>query len=175
MSTCRHRERLNDHYVSSVASYSQQFTAKINEEIIQLDKDLPETELARALLTTVRHPLVILDGQMQIKWANASFYTNFRLKPEETEGRLIYEIAEGQGKIGKVRELFDKVTQARDRVTGHKVVHHFKGVGRRTLNMNGSTVFSESGDPQLIVLSIEDITERASKGEDRERLLKQVR
>jgi hypothetical protein len=31
MSTARHRERLNGHYVSSVTSYSQQFAAKIKE------------------------------------------------------------------------------------------------------------------------------------------------
>jgi hypothetical protein len=31
MSTARHRERLNGHYVSSVAGYSQQFAAKIKE------------------------------------------------------------------------------------------------------------------------------------------------
>ena len=36
--------------------------------------------------------MVILDGQMRIKWANESFYANFRLKPEETEDRLIYEL-----------------------------------------------------------------------------------
>lgn len=145
------------------------------EQIIQLGNDLPEPELARALLTTMRESLVILDGQMRIRWANASFYTNFGLKEEETEGRPIYEVAEGQWNIGKVRELFDKVIQGRGRVTGHKVAHHFKGVGHRALDINASTIFSESGDPQLIVLSIEDITESASKGEDRERLLKEVR
>jgi hypothetical protein len=31
MSTSRHRERLNGHYVSSVASYSHQFAAKLKE------------------------------------------------------------------------------------------------------------------------------------------------
>ena len=31
MSTARHRERLNGHYVSSVATYSSQFTEKIRE------------------------------------------------------------------------------------------------------------------------------------------------
>jgi hypothetical protein len=31
LATPRHRERLNDHYVSSVASYSPQFAAKLRE------------------------------------------------------------------------------------------------------------------------------------------------
>jgi len=145
------------------------------EQIIQLVKDLPETELVRALLRTVREPLVILDVQMRIRWANTSFYTNFRLKPEEVEDRLIYEVAEGQRNSGKVRELLDKVTQGRGRVTGHKVAYHSQGVGPRILNMNASTIFSESGDPELILLSMQEITESASKGEDRERLLGQVR
>jgi len=145
------------------------------EQIIQLVKDLPETELVRALLRTVREPLVILDGQMRIRWASTSFYTNFRLKPEEVEDRLIYEVAEGQWNSGKFRELLDKVTQGRGRATGHKVAYHSQGVGPRILNMNASTIFSESGDPELILLSMQEITESASKGEDRERLLGQVR
>jgi hypothetical protein len=75
---------------------------------------------------------------------------------------LIYDLAEGQWNTARVRELFDKVTQGRDRVRGYKFAHHFEGVGHRTLNLTASTVFSESGDPQLVLLSIRDITGRAS-------------
>jgi hypothetical protein len=32
------------------------------ERIIHLVKDLPDVEMARAVLTTVKEPLVILDG-----------------------------------------------------------------------------------------------------------------
>jgi signal transduction histidine kinase len=145
-----------------------------DEQIMHLVKDLPEIELARAILTTVSEPLMILDGQMRIKWANKHFYANFRSKPEDTEGRLIYEFAEGQWNIGKIRELFDKVTQGRGRVSDYRFTHYLKGVGHKSFNMNASTIFSETGDPQLVLLSIQDITERTDKDLVQKRLIEQV-
>ena len=65
---------------------------EIDEQIIRLVEGLSEIELVRAALLTVKEPLVILDGQMRIKWANKSFYATFRSKPEETEGRVLYEL-----------------------------------------------------------------------------------
>jgi signal transduction histidine kinase len=147
----------------------------VDEQIMHLIKGLPEIELARAILTTVREPLVILDGQLRIKWASEYFYTYFHLKPEETEGRSIYEIAEGQWNTGRIRELFDKVTQSKGRVTGYKFARHLRGVGPRTLSMNAKTIFSESRDPKLVLLSIQDITEIVNKGKHQDRLLEQVR
>jgi signal transduction histidine kinase len=146
----------------------------LDEQFIDLVKDVPETDLARAVLTTVREPLVILDGEMRVKWASAYFYANFRLKPEVTEGRLIYDLAEGQWNTARVRELFDKIIQGRDRVTDYEFAYYSGGSGYRTLNLNASTVFSESGDPQLLLLSIQDTTKRASEGGGQEIVLEHL-
>jgi signal transduction histidine kinase len=137
---------------------------KIDEQITRLVKELSEIELAGAVLSTVREPLLILDGQMRIKWANESFYANFRLQPEETEGRVLYELDEGQWNMREVRELIDMSIHARSRVTDYTFVQHSKGVGRRVLNLNASTVFSKRGEPHFVLLSIQDITERGSEG-----------
>lgn len=135
-----------------------------DEQIIRLVKELPGIELARALLLTVKEPLVILDRQMRIQWANASFYANFRLKPEETEGRVLYELDEGQWNTPEVRELIDKSLHGRSRVTDYRCAQHVKGMGRRVLSLSASTIVSKRGDPQLVLLSIVDSTERASEG-----------
>jgi len=134
-----------------------------SETLIHLVKDLPEIELARAVLATVREPLMILDGQMRIKWANESFYTNFRLEPEQTEDCLIYELDEGRWDIREVRELIDKSIHGRSRVTDYTFAQHVKEIGRRVLSLSASTIFCKRGNPQLVLLSIQDITERASE------------
>ncbi|MGD8775754.1 MAG: PAS domain-containing protein [Syntrophobacterales bacterium] len=145
-----------------------------DEQIIHLVKDLYNSELARAVLATVREPFVILDGQMRIKWASASFYTNFRLKPEETLDCLIYELDEGRWDIREVHEFIDEITHGRGRVTDHEFAHHFKGIGHRTLNLNANAVFSESGDPQLVLLAIQDITEKVVEGGGQEKLFEHI-
>ena len=139
-----------------------------------LVKDLPEIELARAVLETVGEPLLILDGQMRIKWANKSFCANFRLKPEQTEDCSIHELDEGQWNIREVRELMSEITHGRGPVTDYQFTHYFKGIGQRTLNINASTLFSEKGDPQLVLLSIRDSTERGREGEGQEKPLKHI-
>jgi PAS domain S-box-containing protein len=146
----------------------------VDEQIVHLVKGLPEIKLACAILATVREPLVILDGQLRIKWANEYFYTDFHLKPEETESRSIYELAEGQWNTDRIRELFDRVTRGRARVSDYTFTHHLKGGGHKTLKVNASTIFSETGDPQVVLLAIRDITERADKDEVQKRLIEQV-
>ena len=145
-----------------------------DEQISHLVKNLPVIELARAVLATVREPLLILDGQMRIRWANESFYTNFRLKPEETEDSLIYELHEGQWNIAEVRELFDKITHGGGRVTNHTFALYLKGIGNRTLNLNASTVFSQSEAPQLVLLSVQDVTAKDSEGGVQKKLLEHM-
>ena len=136
---------------------------EIDEQITRLVKDLPGIELAGAVLSTVREPLLILDGHMRIKWANESFYARFRLQPEETEGRVLYELDEGQWNMREVRELIDMSIHGRSRVTDYSFVQHVKGMGRRVLNLNASTVFSKRGEPHFVLLSIQDIPERGSE------------
>lgn len=145
-----------------------------DEQIVSLVKDLPGLELARAVLAITRDPLLILDSEMRIKWANTSFYANFHLKPEEPLDCLIHELDEGRWNIPEVRELIDKISHGRGQVTDHTFAYYFKGIGHRTLNLNASTVFSQSGNPLLVLLSIQDTTEKVIEGEGQEKLLEHI-
>ena len=52
---------------------------------------LASHELARAIVDTVREPLLILDHELRVRAANRSLYLHFNVTPEETEGRFVYE------------------------------------------------------------------------------------
>jgi signal transduction histidine kinase len=74
---------------------------------------------------------------------------------------VLYELDEGQWNRPEVRELIDKSIRDRSRVTDYRFARHVKGMGRRVLSLNASTMVSRRGDPQLVLLSILDITDGA--------------
>ena len=49
-------------------------------------------EFSDSVIDTVREPLIVLDHNLRIITASRSFYEFFKVKPEETEGQLIYDL-----------------------------------------------------------------------------------
>lgn len=47
---------------------------------------------AEGIVSTVREPLIILDKDLRIVTANPAFYRLFQLKPDDVEGRPLYEL-----------------------------------------------------------------------------------
>ena len=64
--------------------------------------------LPQTILDTLREPILVLDAGLRVKMANRSFYRTFRVKPEETEDKLIYELGNGQS-IPRLRVLLAEV------------------------------------------------------------------
>ena len=51
--------------------------------------------LAMAMVDTVRESLLVLDGTLRVVAASRSFYYTFRTTPEETLGRMVYDLGTG--------------------------------------------------------------------------------
>ena len=64
---------------------------------------------AQNIVDTVREPLLILDATLRVRSANRAFYQTFHVSPAETEGRLIYELGNGQWDIPDLRTLLDDI------------------------------------------------------------------
>jgi len=65
--------------------------------------------LAQTILDTLREPILVLDVALRVKMVNRSFYRTFRVKPEETENKHIYDLGDGQWNIPKLRVLLEEV------------------------------------------------------------------
>ena len=61
------------------------------------------------IIATMREPFVVLDKSLRIKTANRSFYRHFQVSQEETEGRFVYELGNGQWNIPRLRTLLEEV------------------------------------------------------------------
>jgi len=117
-------------------------------------------ELAKIIVDTVREPLMILDGDLRVISANKSFYGTFGVKPGETEKKLIYELGDRQWDIPELRRLLEKIIPGHTSFNDFKVEHDFPDIGRRTMVLNARRIPRPPEKPKIILLAIEDITER---------------
>jgi chemotaxis protein methyltransferase CheR len=128
---------------------------------------------AEAIVATVREPLLILDQDLRVVAASRSFCLTFKVNPDDTKGKLLYELGDGQWNIPKLRVLLEKILPDHGVMEGYEVEHEFSGLGCRTMCLNARQVFYEVGAHTHILLGIEDITERLSIEREKDKLLRQ--
>jgi PAS domain S-box-containing protein len=112
------------------------------------------------IIATMREPFVVLDKALRVKTANRSFYRNFRVSQEETEGRFLYDLGNGQWNIARLRTLLDEVLSNSHPIHDFDVEHDFPAIGKKIMLLNASRFESVDSQPNLILLAIEDVTER---------------
>lgn len=115
---------------------------------------------AEAIVSTVRQPLLVIDADLRIQSANPAFYQLFKVSAKETERCLLYDLGNGQWEIPALRTLLDKVLSKNQEVAGYEVEHEFRDIGRRCMLLNARKLVRGGGRDELILLAIEDITER---------------
>lgn len=128
--------------------------------LIDIDAAKRGADFAEAIVETVREPLVILNQNLQVMKANRTFYETFQASPEETEGRLIYDLGNGQWNIPKLRELLENILPARSTFRDFEVTHDFEHVGRKVMLLNASEIYNPNAQARTILLAIEDVTDR---------------
>ena len=113
-------------------------------------------EFAEKLIDSIREGLLVLDWDLRVQSANKSFYDKFQVSPEETEGRLIYELGNGQWDIPELREALEKILPQKWAFDDYEVEHEFEGLGRRIMYLNARRL----DHLDLIILAIRDVTEQ---------------
>jgi two-component system, chemotaxis family, CheB/CheR fusion protein len=107
-----------------------------------------------------------LGWDLRVKHANGPFYRAFKTTPEETQGRLIYELGNGQCNIPELRKLLEEILPKESSFDDFEVMHEFETIGHRHMLLNARRL----DHLDLIVLAIEDVTERDA-GYRRQRVL----
>jgi len=115
----------------------------------------------------------VLDKDLRVIAASRSFYSAFKVGPEHTQGRLLYDLGDGQWDIPKLRVLLEKIIPERGVMEGYEVEHEFPDLGHRTMCLSARQVFYEEGADTTILLGMEDVTERRALEREKDELLQQ--
>jgi len=117
-------------------------------------------DYAESIINTVREPLIVLDQDLRAVTASRSFYEVFKVNPEETVGQLIFDLGNKQWNIPKLRELLETILPQKTTFENYEVEHVFTAIGRRIMLLNARQIQGVLRKERIILLAIEDITER---------------
>jgi two-component system, chemotaxis family, CheB/CheR fusion protein len=120
-------------------------------------------DYAEAIVATVHRPLVVLDPELRLHTANPEFYRTFAVSPGESEGRPMYELGNRQWDIPELRDRLQAVIVGGQDLNQFEVEHTFPRIGRRSVLINARRVAGKEGTTDLILVAIDDITERKQR------------
>ncbi len=110
------------------------------------------------IFDTIKQSLMVLDKDLKVVMANASFYRTFHVTRDTTEGVQIYAIGNGQWNIEKLRLLLEKIIPQNKAVDDYEVTHNFEHIGEKVMLLNAREILRQDNRQEVILLAIEDIT-----------------
>jgi two-component system CheB/CheR fusion protein len=120
-------------------------------------------ELAENVVDTIRDPLLVLDGDLQVVSANRAFYQYFQVMVADTIGRKIYDLGNSQWNIPALRELLEIILPRDLAVEGYVVEHDFPNIGHHKMSLNARRLIGKTREPSMILLRIADIGDESNK------------
>jgi PAS domain S-box-containing protein len=124
-------------------------------ECSQAERELIEAkEYAESIVETVHEPLVVLTVEQVVQSVNPAFYRYFQVRPEETLGRKIYDLGNGQWDSPALRKLLEEILPANRVCNDYEVIHDFESIGPRVMLLSARQL----DHAPLILLGIRDIT-----------------
>ena len=119
---------------------------------------------AESVTATLREPILVMDLDRRIISVNESFQRFFRLRRRELERRKLEEIAGGGWANTKLKALLERVQSKNTLVKDFSFTHVFPRIGRRVLLVNARRLQRGGESKGLILLAMEDITDKGGKG-----------
>jgi chemotaxis protein methyltransferase CheR len=126
------------------------------------------------ILGSIRQPLMVLDYDLNVVKANRHYYLKFVSEPSETEGKPLFDLGNQSWNIPKLKESLEAVLLDNAVMNDFVVEQDFEFIGRRVMHLNASRIlYRKSAVSQLILLSIEDVTDNELYKRNLEELVQQ--
>ncbi|NQE35041.1 chemotaxis protein CheB [Microcoleus asticus] len=127
---------------------------------------------AEAIVEAVPTPLVALNADLRVNKANRAFYETFQVSSSDTAKSSLFDLGKGQWNIPKLRGILEDILVSDVQLQNVELTHLFEELGQKTLLLNACKVERED-TVSMILLSIEDITDRKQFETERSQLLEQ--
>ncbi len=115
---------------------------------------------AENIIATLREPFLVLDGSLRVQTVNTAFLDTFHVSEEETVGHLVFDLGSRQWDIPRLRTLLLEVLPQKQSFHDYEVAHNFLTIGPKVMLLNARRLEPSRHRPELILLAIEDITDR---------------
>jgi PAS domain S-box-containing protein len=124
-----------------------------------IDHAIYEREFTKAILNTVRDPLVVLTADQRIQSGNRAFYTMFQISRDEVQGALLLDL-DGAFEAAALRERLDELLAGDHAFLPLEVDDVATARGRRVLILDAQPLSLPGHSERRVVVTFHDITAR---------------
>jgi two-component system CheB/CheR fusion protein len=124
--------------------------------IREAESHVEELEYFKAIVQTVREPLIVLDDKNRVLQANDAFYKIFQTSQEAIKGKPIFDLGNGQWNIPQLHNLIEGILPKNAVFTDFAVEHDFPIIGYKKFLLNARRLQRSAGLPGLILLAMEE-------------------
>ncbi len=136
----------------------QQETERKVEERTRMYRE--SQEYLSSIVETIRESLVVMDKDYRVLSANNHFLNTFKVSINETKGKLLYDLGNGQWNIPELKKLMEEILPTNNPVLDFEVKHDFPHIGKKLMLLNAHRIELEGSYKDWILLAIEDITDQ---------------
>ena len=103
---------------------------------------------------------MILNEALLIVTANRSFYDFFKVTEDQTRGRPVYELGNGQWNITALRDLLKVALADNQTFDNFLVEYDFPYIGHRKLLLNARNIINNNhlSESKLILLAMNEVS-----------------
>lgn len=131
------------------------------QKVVERTQMLKESEeYLSSIVETIRESLVVLDRDYTILGVNNHFLNTFKVTLNDTKGRILYDLGDGQWNIPELKKMMMEILPTNNPVLDYEVEYEFPHIGKKLMLLNAHRVEFEGKFKDRILLAIEDITER---------------
>jgi len=160
---CRHLGKVVEESTATIGGLRGQLKLESNERK-RAERDIQTAlKYAENIIATVPVSFLILNADLRVTSANRYFYNTFKVTPEETVGQFIYDLGNRQWDIPGLRDLLEHILPEHTTIEGFEITHDFPSIGRCVMLLNARRVYWSHDESPLILLVMEDVTQRKSK------------
>ncbi len=114
----------------------------------------------------VRHGVMFMDADLRVLAADSLFYASFHVTPEEVEGHLLQDLANGQWSDPVLRDLLQQAVKDDHSFKDHESVYELpNGIGRKRMLLHGGRPGSPDHPDARVMLGFDDNTARRAAQE----------
>jgi two-component system CheB/CheR fusion protein len=133
----------------------------LNQELVERNEQLIHSrKYSEAIVTTIHEPLVILTKDFRVKSGNRSFYEQFGITEQQTEGKMFFELQDGKWNVMPLPEKLQMVLPNQAYFENFELHVASSPSAEKVMLLNARQIINESSNEQLILLAIQDITEQ---------------
>jgi len=130
---------------------------------------------AQGIVDTLNEPLLVLDQNACVLSANRGFYETFRASRDDTVGRSLFLLGNGQWDIPELRRLVGEIVPRTAVVAEYEVSADFPTIGQRTMLVSARRLVHPDNNSTSMLILFEDATEQRRRDAQKDFILAETR